>query len=51
MTVLDDGWHEVAEIVMLSVGRLSRWLPVAEMTGTALCTGLRDGRHKRKERP
>jgi hypothetical protein len=36
---------------MLSVGTLSVWPPVAEMTGTLPCTGLQDGRHNRKERP
>jgi hypothetical protein len=51
MTVPDDGWHEVPEMVMLSVGKLSGWLPVAEMTGTVPITGRQDGRHKRKERP
>ena len=51
MTVPDDGWHEVPEMVMLTVGKLSGWLPVAEMTGAAPITGRQDGRHKRKERP
>jgi len=51
MTVPDDGWQELPEMVMLMVGAPSGGLPVASMTGAQPHTGLQDGRHNRKERP
>jgi hypothetical protein len=51
MTVPDDGWHEIPEMVMLSVGTPSGGLPVGEMTGAKFPAGIQDGRHNRKERP
>jgi hypothetical protein len=50
MTVLDDGWHQVPEMVMLSNETFDR-LTVTQVVGTLPGTRPQDACHNWKERP